>query len=67
MEVVITKKRMLVSRQSLRPFTSLYEATGPDGTKFTNTSLVEIKRVMKRRYGRSPIYPIIDFILEESK
>lgn len=30
-----------------------YEAFGPDGTKFTNNSIAELRSVLKRKYGRT--------------
>jgi hypothetical protein len=29
-----------------------YECTGPDGTRFTNTSLTTLRSVLRARYGR---------------
>jgi len=37
-----------------------YEAVGPDGTKFTNSSKAEITRVIKARYGRSTVVTVRD-------
>lgn len=33
-----------------RPFSWLYETTGPDGTKFTNGSIVTLRELLRRRY-----------------
>jgi len=33
------------------PFGSHYSCIGPDGTQFTNSSLRDLRDVLKRRYG----------------
>lgn len=48
--VTVTRMRYLRSRQL--PLGWLYETYGPDGKKFTNTSLVELRRVLREFYGR---------------
>jgi hypothetical protein len=35
-----------------RPFSNFYECDGPDGRHFTNTSIVTLRDVLRRRYGR---------------
>lgn len=42
-------------RGQLRPIRSDYSATGPDGRQYTNTSLTEIKRVIKSRYPEAVV------------
>lgn len=42
-------------RGSLVPFTWAYEATCPDGERFDNSSLVEIRRVLHATYPEATI------------
>jgi hypothetical protein len=34
-----------------RPVSNYYECVGPDGRRFSNSSIVELRRVLKARYG----------------
>lgn len=34
------------------PYKNYYECTGPDGTKFDNTSKAELLRVLRKHYGK---------------
>ena len=52
MTVTVTRSTLFLGYGSLRPFTWLYEAVAEDGTRFDNRSLVELRRVIKKRYGR---------------
>lgn len=38
--------------RAARPIGWLYECTGPDGRRFNNRSIVTLRDVLKRRYGR---------------
>lgn len=38
-----------------RPFSNYYECRGPDGEKFTNTSIGTLRDVLRRRYGRDVV------------
>lgn len=42
----------------LHPFGNWYECVGPDGTQFTNTSIAELRLVLKRRYGRTVVIEV---------
>lgn len=33
-------------------FSNYYECTGPDGRRFTNASLVTLRRVLREKYGK---------------
>lgn len=33
----------------------VYDCVGPDGTRFDNRSIVELRRVLKRHYGRDVV------------
>jgi hypothetical protein len=50
--VRVTRQRMLVSRTSIRPFKNYYEAEASDGRRFTNDSIVTLRQVLRRHYGR---------------
>lgn len=39
-------------RYTRTAFGRWYECTGPDGRKFTNSSIVTLRNVLKRRYGK---------------
>lgn len=38
--------------RAARPIGWFYECTGPDGRQFNNRSIVTLRDVLKRRYGR---------------
>jgi len=42
----------LPGRYTRSAFGNHYECTGPDGRRFTNTSLTTLRDVLKRRYGK---------------
>lgn len=50
--ITITRSHYLISRGARRPMCWLYEATSEDGHRFTNTSLAEIRAVIRRKLGR---------------
>lgn len=56
MDTEITVYLSLLIRQPGRynrnAFGRWYECVGPDGRKFTNSSIVTLKDVLKRRYGK---------------
>lgn len=38
-----------------RPISNFYECHGPDGTKFTNTSIGTLRTLLRQRYGRDVV------------
>lgn len=55
-EVIISRWQLYPSRP--RPgyaWKWTFETTGPDGRLFTNDSIVELRRVLKKRYGRDVV------------
>lgn len=51
--VTIERINTLRSRFSTSPFHWVYKTVGPDGRRFDNDSIVTLRSVLKRRYGRS--------------
>jgi len=52
MAVTIRRTNVFAGYGRRSPFYWLYEATGPDGRKFDNRSLVALRQVLRQRYGR---------------
>ena len=50
--VTVKRSNVFAGYGRLRPFYWLYEATGPDGRAFDNRSLVNLRQVLRQRYGR---------------
>lgn len=54
-EVTVTRTRLFNGVGRRVPFSWLYYATGPDGRRFDSRSIVEMRSVLKRRYGRDVV------------
>jgi hypothetical protein len=54
-EITVRRQNHFRGNGRLRPFGWWYECDGPDGTHFTNTSIVELRSVLRRRYGRAVV------------
>jgi hypothetical protein len=51
-EPTVTVTRVDLFVGGLRPLRWHYYTAGPDGTRFDNSSLVTLRQVLRRRYGR---------------
>ena len=48
----VERTRMVSGRSSGHPYLYWhYACVGPDGTRFDNTSIGELRRVLRRKYG----------------
>lgn len=50
-EVTVQRIKLANAAPGRRDPGWLYEATGPDGTRFDNTSIVTLRDVLRRKYG----------------
>lgn len=53
--VTVQRINLFVGHGRLRPFKWTYKTVGPDGRLFTNDSIVELRRVLKKAYGREVV------------
>ncbi len=53
-EIRVTRQT-IHHRGHLRPIRDHYYCTGPDGRRFDNGSLVTLRQVLRRRYGKVEI------------
>lgn len=51
-DITITRTDLFVGYGVRRPFKWTYSCTGPDGRRFTNDSLVTLRQLLRRKYGR---------------
>ncbi len=50
-EVTVNRSLLFNGPGCLVPYSWLYEVTGPDGRRFDNKSIGELRRVLRRSYG----------------
>jgi hypothetical protein len=50
-EVTVNRSLLFNGTGCRVPYSWLYEVTGPDGRRFDNKSIGELRRVLRRRYG----------------
>lgn len=49
----VERSQLFHGRQALRPYGWLYKCTGPDARRFDNRSIVELRAVLRSRYGHA--------------
>lgn len=54
-EIRITRESLFLGRQSLVSHGWLYTCQGPDGSRFDNRSIVTLRDVLRRKYGRDVV------------
>jgi hypothetical protein len=51
-EVIVLKRERYLASRRFGSVCWLYSCDGPDGTHFTNTSIVTLRSLLRQRYGR---------------
>lgn len=65
-EVTITRQRLFNGHGARVPFSWLYDGRGSDGSRYDNRSIVELRSVLKRKYGRDGVRIIEAFDKSET-
>jgi hypothetical protein len=52
-EIRVRRQNVFLGYGRVRPFRWSYYCTGPNGAKFDNNSIVDLRRALRLRYGRA--------------
>lgn len=52
-QAIIERSKLVNCQPGQRDPGWLYQTTGPDGTRFDNRSIVELRSVLRRKYGKT--------------